>query len=101
MDKEQNGFPLFDRIPLARRLTAINELARWQKKHHPDAPELEVARAIKQNRYPRASGPEINIHAPAWREEEDIALDHELRRKPRHQACPPELQSRGGGEKVE
>lgn len=85
MDKEQNGFPLLDRIPLARRLTAINELARWQKKHHPDAPELEVAESIRQKRYLAPSGPEINIDAPDWREEEDIAIDHEIRRKPRYQ----------------
>ena len=43
------NYPLLERIPPDKRLTAINDLAKFQKKHHGNA--LDVVTDIKRNRY--------------------------------------------------
>ncbi len=70
------GFPFLDRIPVDERLTAINELAAWQKRHHPEAPELDIETAVKTRRWP--ASPDISVYAPDWEEEAEIETLKEM-----------------------
>ena len=65
-----NNYPLLNKIPIDRRMTVINDLARYQLKKH--GCDLEVCNAIKNGRWPVQ--PDITIDAPDYQEKhlEDV-----------------------------
>jgi len=70
------GFPFLDRIPIEKRLTAIEKLAAWQEKKH--GTRLEVVAALRSGRWPHQ--PDVTIDAPDAAEEAEIETLKEISR---------------------
>lgn len=78
---KESEFPFLDRIPVDLRLDAIEQLHRYQQKHHPHV-GLDITRAIQRGTWPPKMPAVVLSDAPSYEYEHEKEIEREMQQPP-------------------